>query len=486
MENIVTIKIGNIYTEFYTNFYLQLKKKYNFKFNLILNSKKTNISFLKYSKKVDKNDKVYLQDSVYSKLIDYENLQTEASRIEKEYKCKLAFLMSQDRAYGQGFLFTVPLVPEIKRSNWGNEKKLLNFVNLFLFYEQIILGSKMFIEHRLNSISYTITKAKNIPSFSLATIKLGDNVFWSENQYLTNKKFLEDINKNLSNKKVNTTEQYAIESDAIYRRTGVNYNYLNAFKSSFKMIIIEIKNFIMNTKNKNSYNYFAWIKNNFIAVRNYKYLKKISIKKSDIKNKKIIFFPLHLEPEVSLLNVSPEFSNSLEVISLIAKNLPFDTVLILKEQIFSFPVRSINFYKQLKKIYNVEFADPEIHSWEWIKDSKIIVSITGTVGIEAIMMKKKVISFGAHQAINLLPSVKYVSNFEEVKKAMEELIETHYKDDELDHFKNSYLLSQKNNSFELKNLKSSDFGDFDISMVDLSIKKLVETYPEIFDNLKYE
>jgi len=45
--------------------------------------------------------------------------------------------------------------------------------------------------------------------------------------------------------------------------------------------------------------------------------------------------------------------------------------------------------------YEVRFNS----SWDWIKVSSIITTITGTVGIEAVHHKKPVISFGAHQAL---------------------------------------------------------------------------------------
>ena len=38
-----------------------------------------------------------------------------------------------------------------------------------------------------------------------------------------------------------------------------------------------------------------------------------------------------MEPEVSLLQVSPEFNNSYEVICWVSKSLPADTMLVVKE-----------------------------------------------------------------------------------------------------------------------------------------------------------
>ena len=63
--------------------------------------------------------------------------------------------------------------------------------------------------------------------------------------------------------------------------------------------------------------------------------------------------PLHLEPEIALLALSPEFNNSMEMIAWISKSLPADALVVVKEQPFSFGVRSRRYYHQLMQIGNV-------------------------------------------------------------------------------------------------------------------------------------
>ena len=54
---------------------------------------------------------------------------------------------------------------------------------------------------------------------------------------------------------------------------------------------------------------------------------------SDKKIGKYIYFPLHLEPEIALLGASPEFNNSMELATWLAKSLPVDFNLVIKRMV---------------------------------------------------------------------------------------------------------------------------------------------------------
>tara|TARA_B100000745_G_scaffold16736_1_gene11984 strand:- start:145 stop:786 length:642 start_codon:yes stop_codon:yes gene_type:complete len=143
---------------------------------------------------------------------------------------------------------------------------------------------------------------------------------------------------------------------------------------------------------------------------------------SDLKGYDLVYVPLHLEPEIALLQASPEFNNSLEMIVWISKSLPANCALVVKEQPISFGIRDLRFYQMLEKTANVFWARPDVHPWDWIKSSKIVATISGTTAYEAIYFGKPVISYGIHQAINLLPTVRVVSDYESTSGAVNDLL----------------------------------------------------------------
>ena len=100
---------------------------------------------------------------------------------------------------------------------------------------------------------------------------------------------------------------------------------------------------------------------------------------------KVFFYPLHLEPEMSILAYSPFFQNQLELIKLIAKSLKFGDILIIKENPKSL-YRGNAFYKVVDSLPNVFWIGKETNSREIIRFSNKLIGISGTAGIESALL----------------------------------------------------------------------------------------------------
>lgn len=116
------------------------------------------------------------------------------------------------------------------------------------------------------------------------------------------------------------------------------------------------------------------------------------------------FFPLHLEPELSLLWLARFDMDQIAVVRRIAQSLPVGMKLVVKEHPQMVALRPRRFYRELKKIPNVVLIRPELSSFEVIAKAALVTTITGTAGWEASLMGKPVISFG-DIFYNALPSV---------------------------------------------------------------------------------
>ena len=148
---------------------------------------------------------------------------------------------------------------------------------------------------------------------------------------------------------------------------------------------------------------FNGIKNQLLAKRVKYFFKKKYLYKRDLKDLKYVFFPLHTEPEVSLLVYARPFLNQIEVIRSLAISLPIDTVLVIKEHPWMIGKRSINAYKKILNIPRVYFADPKIKARDLIVNSNLVSVITGSIALEAAILEKPVITFG-DIPYNLLPN----------------------------------------------------------------------------------
>lgn len=135
-----------------------------------------------------------------------------------------------------------------------------------------------------------------------------------------------------------------------------------------------------------------------------------------------VFFPLHYEPEIALLLHASYYTDQINLIKHIARSLPINYKLYVKEHPAMVPYRPRKFYKELKKIPNVKLINPAISSFSIIPHAKLITVITGTVGWEASLLKKPVISFG-EQFYNSLPQVKKCENIKDLPKIVKEQLQ---------------------------------------------------------------
>lgn len=141
------------------------------------------------------------------------------------------------------------------------------------------------------------------------------------------------------------------------------------------------------------------------------------------------FFPLHLEPEVALLLHAPYYIDQLFLIKHIARSLPIHYKLYVKEHPSMVPFRPRTYYKELKKIPNVKLINPKVSSFSIVSLTKLVLTITGTVGWEAHLMKKPVITFGEH-FYNTLPGITKCENPKELAQIIKSTLNKYTHDEE--------------------------------------------------------
>ncbi len=134
------------------------------------------------------------------------------------------------------------------------------------------------------------------------------------------------------------------------------------------------------------------------------------------------FFPMHLEPEISISLFAPFYTDQLWLIKQIARSLPIAHKLYVKEHPAMFGYRTRGFYKELKKIPNVKLINPALESFPITNGAKLIITINGTAGWEGVLLKKPVITFG-NVFYNVLPMVKKCTAIEDLPRIVREQLE---------------------------------------------------------------
>jgi len=162
-----------------------------------------------------------------------------------------------------------------------------------------------------------------------------------------------------------------------------------------------------------------------------------------------VHFPLHVEPELSLLVFAPEHANQLELCRRIALGLPHGVRLLVKEHPSMVPARPRGFYDDLRGLPNVEIAHSSLSSHAIVTHPRCRASlvVSSSVGFEAGMNGCPVVLLAPVQYA-LLPGVTLARTVEEALRYLQELCVGHHVDPpRAEEGRLAYLCAMLENSF---------------------------------------
>lgn len=134
------------------------------------------------------------------------------------------------------------------------------------------------------------------------------------------------------------------------------------------------------------------------------------------------YYPLHFEPEITTLLYAPYYTNQAQLVRAIARSLPLDMKLYVKDHAPMLGYRTRSFYKEMLKIPNIKLIDPSVRGLDLVQKTELTFTITGTSGWESILLKKPVINFG-YYFYNDIPRVKFCTGYDELPFLVKEQLE---------------------------------------------------------------
>lgn len=147
--------------------------------------------------------------------------------------------------------------------------------------------------------------------------------------------------------------------------------------------------------------------------------------------KKYVYVALHYQPERTTMPEGDIFENQRLMIDILAKSLPQDWMLYVKEHPYQYTrtdIRKMNFrdphyYYKMLQYPNLKLVSFDISSRELIKNCITSVTLTGSTGWETLLSHKPVITFSSSSWYSPCESCYIVSSVEECKAAIK-LIKT--------------------------------------------------------------
>jgi hypothetical protein len=361
------------------------------------------------------------------------------SMFEKKYGIKLWMIAYSERLYlkwNKYHKFTYNEILSMFEQECRFFEKILEQTNP----DFVIMRLTDF--HHIN-LFYQICKNKKIKVLMSFRIRFGNKWIISSDSLKIEENLLED-DKNKSNVKefqnmIERKDSFKLAKKTgkmgigknIFLRTNSLKSILNLFfaheenndrnrfldqgKTRFKIILKGITPIIK-----------SHFRSEFI---NKKFLKEIN------EHEKFIYFSLHVEPERSILEAAPFYTNQLEVIRHISKSIPIDYKLYVKEHpaMKKFLWRPISFYKQILELPNIELLHPNIEPDKILKKCDIVITISGTTGLEAAFYNKQAILF-SDVIYSELDSIHKIKNLEELPGLIRNIINSKLNLNKLDLF----------------------------------------------------
>lgn len=136
-------------------------------------------------------------------------------------------------------------------------------------------------------------------------------------------------------------------------------------------------------------------------------------READVTNLSVsfVYFPLHMEPEATLLMYSPWCRNQLEAARLVSQSLPIGWKLLIKENPKMRGMRPLKWYDNLCALPNALLVNPHVPSALLAKTARATVSIAGNASLEAMLLRRAGICLGRPPFRRLLTAADFSATF---------------------------------------------------------------------------
>ena len=120
--------------------------------------------------------------------------------------------------------------------------------------------------------------------------------------------------------------------------------------------------------------------------------------------------------------LAPFYGDQLWLIKQIAKSLPLQYKLYVKDHPWMIGYRPRKYYREIKKIPNVKLIDVSADGIDLIQNSQAVITMPGTSGWEGLMLQKPVIVFGKI-FYSYLSAVKRCTSIEDLPYLIRDFLE---------------------------------------------------------------
>lgn len=114
-----------------------------------------------------------------------------------------------------------------------------------------------------------------------------------------------------------------------------------------------------------------------------------------------IYYPLHVDPEMTTMILGDKLTNQVATIEAISKQMPAGYKLVVKEHIPMLGKRPPGYYKSIQRLPDVHLVSPFENNFKIIQRAALTITVTGTSAWENMMLGRVPVILGQVHFLNM-------------------------------------------------------------------------------------
>lgn len=343
-----------------------------------------------------------------------------AQAFERQYRLTYNWLMVPDRLYGRGYAVGGYYHPRSVQSETASQLQATEIYNqLFEYWEQAFNRYRIEMLFEANSLQAAVAQSRGAVVRSATPARYLNRYYWTTDAL----GYCDDVERIFLSD--TALADPTVTSEAPFQAGMTSREALGSFSilGVAKEVVAQTRNHTMwrltGNQKARLYRYSDQVS---LALRRRRDFHRVSgpetVRVSDLTGKPFVFYALHVEPEIWFQGRSPEYFVQLAAITSLSRDLPAGVVLAVKEHLPAIGRRPDLFYDQIKALKNVALVNVLESGPELVRQSVAVATICGTVGQEAAVAGKPVVTFGRHNLYNILEHVRLVAREEDLRSEL--------------------------------------------------------------------
>ncbi|MFC1866656.1 hypothetical protein ACFL0H_00755 [Thermodesulfobacteriota bacterium] len=213
---------------------------------------------------------------------------------------------------------------------------------------------------------------------------------------------------------------FSTSEKAVYQRKDFDLSRIK------RGLLALIESYRYGTHKKSHRNFSNWAPFQYSIQRiktivRKQYLKGNGLFQEPVEGEKYVLFLLQKQPEASTFVKSPFHMDQRYLLEVIAKSLPIGYSVYVKPHHNDFGSWPLSYYKEMVCRPNIRMLKTHLNSQTLVKKSAAVITTTGTVGWEGIILGKPVITFG-RVFYNSFDQVMHVKDITELPNVLRKAI----------------------------------------------------------------